>query len=161
MFKQDYLLNRSFVWTKWFYLPGVGVRRCSVKKMSLKISQNSQENTCVGVSFLIKLQSETCNFIKKETPTHVFSSEFGEMFKNFFFKEHLRANASANDFNFIFSFKCYRTTIFCCLQIGRKIVLIQQERILLLYNSHKETFRRKFYLQSTVQNQKNTCSKLV
>ena len=31
------------------------VRRCSVKKMFLKISQNSQENTCVRVSFLIKL----------------------------------------------------------------------------------------------------------
>ena len=29
-------------------------RRCSVKKMFLKISQNLQENTCVGVSFLIK-----------------------------------------------------------------------------------------------------------
>ena len=31
------------------------VQRCSVKKMFLKISQNSQENTCVRVSFLIKL----------------------------------------------------------------------------------------------------------
>ena len=29
-------------------------RRCSVKKVFLKISQNSQENTCVRVSFLIK-----------------------------------------------------------------------------------------------------------
>ena len=32
------------------------VRRCSVKKVFLKISQNSQENTCARVSFLIKLQ---------------------------------------------------------------------------------------------------------
>ena len=31
--------------------------RCSIRKMSLKISQNSQENTCVRVSFLIKLQA--------------------------------------------------------------------------------------------------------
>ena len=30
--------------------------RCSVKKVLLKISQNSQENTCARVSFLIKLQ---------------------------------------------------------------------------------------------------------
>ena len=30
---------------------------CSVKKMLLKISQNSQKNTCVRVSFLIKLQA--------------------------------------------------------------------------------------------------------
>ena len=27
------------------------VQRCSVKKMFLKISQNSQDNTCVRVSF--------------------------------------------------------------------------------------------------------------
>ena len=30
--------------------------RCSIKKVLLKISQNPQENTCVRVSFLIKLQ---------------------------------------------------------------------------------------------------------
>ena len=35
----------------------VVVRRCSVKKMFLETSQNSQENTCAGVSFLIKLQA--------------------------------------------------------------------------------------------------------
>ena len=31
-------------------------QRCSVKKLFLEISQNSQENTCTRVSFLIKLQ---------------------------------------------------------------------------------------------------------
>ena len=31
-------------------------RRCSVKKVFLEISQNSQENTCARVTFLIKLQ---------------------------------------------------------------------------------------------------------
>ena len=30
-------------------------RKCFVKKVFLKISQNSQENTCAWVSFLIKL----------------------------------------------------------------------------------------------------------
>ena len=30
--------------------------RCSVKKVFLEISQNSQENTCARISFLIKLQ---------------------------------------------------------------------------------------------------------
>ena len=34
----------------------VVVWKCSVKKMILEISQNSQENTCVRVSFWIKLQ---------------------------------------------------------------------------------------------------------
>ena len=33
------------------------VRRCSVKKVFLKFLQNSQENTCARVSFLIKLQA--------------------------------------------------------------------------------------------------------
>ena len=42
-----------------------------VKKVFLEISQNSQENTCAIVSFLIKLQA-ACNFIKKETLAQVF-----------------------------------------------------------------------------------------
>ena len=33
------------------------VQRCSVKKVFLEISQNSQENTCARASFLIKLQA--------------------------------------------------------------------------------------------------------
>ena len=32
-------------------------QRCSVKKVFLEISQNSQENNCARVSFLIKLQA--------------------------------------------------------------------------------------------------------
>ena len=43
------------------------VQRCSVKKVFLEISQNSQENTCARASFLIKLWA--CNFIKKEALT--------------------------------------------------------------------------------------------
>ena len=48
-------------------LPEAVVRRCSVKKVFLQISQNPQENTCARVSFLIKLKAEACNFVKKET----------------------------------------------------------------------------------------------
>ena len=33
------------------------VQRCSVKKVFLEILQNSQENTCARVSFLLKLQA--------------------------------------------------------------------------------------------------------
>ena len=33
-------------------------RRCSVKKVFIKISQSSQENTCARVSFLIKFQAK-------------------------------------------------------------------------------------------------------
>ena len=57
-------------------------QRCSVKKVFLEISWNSQENTCARVSFLIK--SCTCKFIKKETLAQVFSCEFCEIFNNTF-----------------------------------------------------------------------------
>ena len=60
------------------------------KKVFLKISQNSQENTCVGISFLIK----ACNFIKKEAPTLAFSSEFCEIFENTFSTEYIRVTNS-------------------------------------------------------------------
>ena len=45
--------------------------------MFLKISQNSQE-----IPVQETLQAETCNFIKKETLTQVFSCEFCEISKN-------------------------------------------------------------------------------
>ena len=45
----------------------------------LKISQNSQKNTCAWVSFLIKFQADTFNFIKKETLAQVFHCEFYQM----------------------------------------------------------------------------------
>ena len=41
----------------------VAFRRCSTKKVFPTILQNSKENTCVGISFLIKLQA--CLFINK------------------------------------------------------------------------------------------------
>ena len=45
------------------------IRRCSVKKLFLKMSKNSQENTCARVYFLIKLQASACEFceISKKT----------------------------------------------------------------------------------------------
>ena len=39
------------------YLERSSHRRCSLKKVFLEISQNSQENTCARVSFLMKLQA--------------------------------------------------------------------------------------------------------
>ena len=44
--------------------------RCSVKKVFLEISQNSQENTCASL------------FFKKETLAQVFSCEFCEISQN-------------------------------------------------------------------------------
>ena len=67
--------------------------RSSHLEVLLKISQNSQENTCARVSFLIKLQAEACNFIKNETLAQVFSCAFCVIFRNTFFTEHTWASA--------------------------------------------------------------------
>ena len=63
------------------------IQRCFVKNVFLEISPNSQENTCVTVSFLVKLQAKACNFIKKEALAQVISCEFYEISKNTFFTE--------------------------------------------------------------------------
>ena len=70
-------------------------QRGSVKKVFLEISQNSQENTCARVSFLIKLQNKPATlFLKKETLAQEFSYEFCEISKNTFFTERLCTTAS-------------------------------------------------------------------
>ena len=43
-------------------------------------------NTWVGFSFLIRLEPETCNFIKKVTLTWVLFCEFCKTFKNLFYR---------------------------------------------------------------------------
>ena len=68
------------------------VQSCSVKKVFLEISQNSQENTCARDSFLIKLQT----LLKKESLAQVFSCEFWKISKNNFFTEHIRTTAAKN-----------------------------------------------------------------
>ena len=55
------------------------------KKLFLRISQYSQEITCVGV-LLIKL-------LVLKTPTQVFSCEYCEIVKSTYSKEHLRTAA--------------------------------------------------------------------
>ena len=58
-------------------------RYSAKKKLFLKISQNAQENSCLGLSVLIKLscRSPACNFVKKDSPTQVFSFEFSNILK--------------------------------------------------------------------------------
>ena len=47
--------------------------------------------------FLVKLQAEACNFIKKDTLAQVFSSKVCETFKNrFFYKAPLVAASGIN-----------------------------------------------------------------
>ena len=66
-------------------------QRCSIKKMFLKISQYSQESTCVGVYFNKTLKAS--NF-QKETATKVFSCEYCKMSKNPYLDKHLRTAVS-------------------------------------------------------------------
>ena len=89
---------------------------CSVKKVFLKVSKNSLENTCIRVSrqarnFIKKetgkgdllwiLQNfqdsrQACNFIKKENVAKVFFREFRRVFKNSFFYRTPTMVASVN-----------------------------------------------------------------
>ena len=87
------------------------VRRCSVKKVFLEISQNSQENTCARVYFLIKFQASACNFINKETLEQVFSCEFCEISKNPFSYRTSKVAASENG---IKHKKATKTECFSC-----------------------------------------------
>ena len=50
-------VDKSYVSTWICSNPEAVAQRCSVKKVLLEISHNSQENTCVKVSLLIKLQA--------------------------------------------------------------------------------------------------------
>ena len=54
---------------------GAVAHKCSVKKVFLNISQNSQENICAGVFFnkIASLSPQACNFIKnRDSGTGVF-----------------------------------------------------------------------------------------
>ena len=59
------------------------VQRCSVKKVCLKISRNSQKNTCARVPFLVKL-------LKKRLWHRCFPVNFAKSLRTPFFTEHLR-----------------------------------------------------------------------
>ena len=67
--------------------PEADSRGVLCKKVFLEISQNSQENTCARVSFLIKLQTSglrPATLLKKETLAQLFSCEFCEISNNNF-----------------------------------------------------------------------------
>ena len=93
----------------------------TVRKLFLKISRNSQENTCARVYFNKVCRPQACNFIKKETlgqafyyftitpfftehlqwllliketPAEMFYCKFSKNFKKIFFIEQLRVTAS-------------------------------------------------------------------
>ena len=67
------------------------VRRCCIKKVFLKISQISQENTCARASFSKKIAGlRPANLFKKRLWHCCFLMEFLKLFRTPFFKEHLK-----------------------------------------------------------------------
>ena len=68
--------------------PEAIVRKYSVKNVFLKISQNSQENTCAGVSFLIKLQASCLQrYLKRDSSHSCFPVNFVKFLRKPFFME--------------------------------------------------------------------------
>ena len=72
-------------WQDFGKLPEAATGGVFLKKVFLKISQNSQENTCARVRAATLL---------KKTVAQVFSCEFCEIFKSTFFTEYIWAPAS-------------------------------------------------------------------
>ena len=70
-------------------LSGGVTRRCSVKKLFLKISQISQEITCARVSFLMKLPSWPATSLKKRLWHRCFPLNFEKFLRTTIFIEHL------------------------------------------------------------------------
>ena len=66
-------------------------RRCSVEKVFLEISQDSQENTCARVSFLIKLQPclRYATLLNKRLWHRCFLVNFAKFLRTPFYTEHL------------------------------------------------------------------------
>ena len=73
--------------TRWF-IEAV-VQRCSVKKLLLEIWQNSQENNCARVSFLIKLRARSATLLKKRLWHRYFPVNILKFLTLLFHTEHL------------------------------------------------------------------------
>ena len=84
------------------------VQRCSVKKVFLNISQNSQENTCARFSFLIKLQTWCLQFYYKRDCHRCFPVNFAIFLRTPFFYRTPLVAAYGNDLFFQFLF-CWTT----------------------------------------------------
>ena len=59
-------------------------QRCSIKKVFLRISQNSQENFCVKISFLVKLQAEPATLLKRILWHRCYAVNFAKFLRTYF-----------------------------------------------------------------------------
>ena len=79
------------------------VQRCSVKRVFLEMSQNSQENTCASPSSLIKLQTQGLQpYSTRDSGTGVFLWILWNFKEHLFYRTPLAAASS-----FIFSIKLF------------------------------------------------------
>ena len=69
--------------------PEAATQRCPIKKVFLEILENSQENTCVRVSFLIKLQTVPATLLKRRLWHRCFAVNFAKFLRTPFVTEHL------------------------------------------------------------------------
>ena len=69
--------------------PEAATQRCSIKKVFLEILENSQENTSVRVSFLIKLQTALATLLKRRLWHRCFPVNFAKFLRAPFVTEHL------------------------------------------------------------------------
>ena len=91
--------------------PEATTRYVLQKKLFLKISQYSQKIPVLESLFNKVAGQETCNFIKKETPTQVFSCKCCKTFKNTYFEKHLWTAASLKRF-LDFFLACNKPSLF-------------------------------------------------
>ena len=68
------------------------VRSCSVEKVFLEVLKNSQENTCVRISFFNKVADlSPATLLKKRLWHMCFPVNFAKFVRTLFFTEHLRS----------------------------------------------------------------------
>ena len=79
----------------WLTEGEAATRDVLLKKVFLKFLQNSQENTCVRVSFLIKLQARPATVLKRRLWHRLFPVNFAKFLRTPFFTEHHWATTSA------------------------------------------------------------------
>ena len=65
-------------------------RRCSVKKVFLKMSQNSRENTCWSLFFNKVADLKPATLLQRDSNTRCSSLNFAKFLETPFFKEYLR-----------------------------------------------------------------------
>ena len=119
-------------------------------RQQLKISQNSQENTCAWVYFLIKLGAWSLQPFLKTTLSQMLSSKFSKTFKNTFFAKHIRATASArtkikkplHSNNLMFLFFLWNTILSNSLSYLFKPLLPVVKEILRLWRASLFAFRK-------------------